>query len=71
MPYSRIPTPERDRGRTGRTNRWRGMRKKEKKKKREADERKRLPFPSPDEKQRGCGEREITERMEERNKGGM
>lgn len=37
-------------------------------KKREVGERKRLPFLSPDEKKRGCGEREITERTEERKK---
>lgn len=38
------------------------------KKKRETGERKRLPFRSPDEKERVCGEQEITERMEERKK---
>lgn len=64
VPYSRIPSLER---REGWRQDWKDKQM-ERRQKREAGERKRLPFLSPDEKKRGCGEREITEGMEERGK---
>lgn len=47
MPYSRIPTLER---REGQREDWKDIQMERHQKKWEADERKRLPFPSPDEK---------------------
>lgn len=47
LPCSRILSLERDRGRSGRTNRWRGSRKKRGRQEEKAS------LPSPDEKQRG------------------
>lgn len=47
LPYSRIPSLER---REGQREDWKDKQMERQQKKREADKRKRLPFPSPDEK---------------------